>query len=71
MPLETLIWPGGVEESRRYIDSVSFRRHSKLTIGLDLDVSGKPKHYERNERKEKQNQGNQINFMLECHNISH
>jgi hypothetical protein len=65
MSLEILIWPGGVEESRRYIDSASFRRHSKLTVGLNLDVSCKPKHYERNERKEKQNQGDQINFMLE------
>jgi hypothetical protein len=32
---------------------------------LDLRMSCKPEHYERNERKEKQQEGSQENFMFE------
>jgi hypothetical protein len=35
MPLETLIWPSGVEGLRRYIDSESFHRYSKLAVMSD------------------------------------
>ena len=58
----------------RYTDTKSFRRRSKLAAmsgkpgiltELDLRMSCKPEHYERNERKEKQQEGSQENFMFE------
>jgi hypothetical protein len=67
--------PTGVEELHRYTDSKSFRRpplqlaamsgKPGILTGLDLRMSCKPEHYERNERKEKQQEGNQENFMFE------
>ena len=63
--LQSLALPTGNRSAIRRSKLAAMSGKPGILTELDLRMSCKLEHYERNERKEKQQEGSQENFMFE------